>query len=523
MPRGAVVENQEHADLPAVIPDDLADGDVVKTLTEQRVRYDFSVVVTRVELSVEKKVVVDADGERYVVAGSTTQYGPPRYSVTWNALATLTVLTGQFALPLNRLATMFSTPDKEFTAGGFGRMMHYVAERFVPVYLALAKQLADSAILAGDDTSCRVLEVSSYFADLKAGQTAKEEQPPWASYRTPSAAVQSFKRCEAAQTARLRRREEGDRDAKRTSAETPSLAVIVGREFTFESPRRNGEGAKEAMHTTVVSGRGVADDPTSVIVLYRSHLGGFGNLLESLLTRRNPDLREVIVQGDLSTTNLVTSAELLSRFNVRLVGCAAHARRPFAINHDDDPERCDLMLHLFTGLAIHEDVLNHVGRNRENVLAVRGNDSRKLWGDILEFGKHMSEIWSKGTKLGTGARYIVNHIDALTAYLDDPRLDAWNNQRERLLRTEKLIEASSLFRRSLEGRFVLDVVRTVTQTAVAADVPVHEYVVWVLRASEEEVAAHPDRFTPHAWAKAKRDAKAPTAPPTASPSDRART
>ena len=57
-----------------------------------------------------------------------------------------------------------------------------------------------------------------------------------------------------------------------------------------------------------------------------------------------------------------------------------------------------------------------------------------------------------------------------------------------------------MFRRSLEGRFVLDVVRTVLQTAVAAGVPVHEYLVSVLRASDDEIRMHPNRFTPRAWA-----------------------
>lgn len=69
-----------------------------------------------------------------------------------------------------------------------------------------------------------------------------------------------------------------------------------------------------------------------------------------------------------------------------------------------------------------------------------------------------------------------------------------------MLRTEKLIEGSSMFRKSLEGRFVLDVVRTILQTAVAAEVPVHEYLVSVLCTPEAEVKQHPERFTPHAWA-----------------------
>jgi len=504
MPSGAVVTIEEFEDLLAELPEDLANAKVVKTLNEKRVRYDFSVTVSRIELDVEKKVVVKPNGERAVVTASTAAWGPPRYSVTWSALATLAVLVGQFALPLNRLATMFSTFGKRFTAGGLGRMLHYVAQRLVPIYLELAAKLADSSILAGDDTSCRVLEVASHFAASKAaGDSAQREKkkPPWADYRTPAVAEQSVKRCEELRQARMRRREEGDREVRRTPDEEPSLGMLIGRVLDFESPRQDGQGAKQSLQTTVLSGRSIAFDPRSLIVLYRSHLGGCGNLLESILHSRSPGAREVTLQADLSTTNLVSDPELLARFNFRLTGCSAHARRPFALYEHEDPVYCGHMLHLFKGLAIHEQRLDVHGRNRKNVLAVRQAESRRLWVEIKELSTKMEAKWSKATKLGVGARYILKHYDKLTAYLDDPHLEATNNLRERMLRTEKLIEGSSMFRRSLEGRFALDVVRTVMQTAVAAGVPVHEYLVSVLRADAEEIATHPERFTPCAWAK----------------------
>ena len=113
----------------------------------------------------------------------------------------------------------------------------------------------------------------------------------------------------------------------------------------------------------------------------------------------------------------------------------------------------------------------------------------------------MAERWTKATPLGTAARYILKHYERLTAYLDNPRLEATNNLRERLLRTEKLIEKSSMFRKSIEGRAVLDILRTILQTAVAAGVPPHEYLVDVLKASPADIEAHPERYTPAAWAK----------------------
>ena len=500
MPGGAVVTTEEFEDLVAELPADLAGGTVVKTLNEKRIRYDFSVAVSRIELDVEKKVVVKPDGERSVVVASTAAFGPPRYSVTWSALATLAVLVGQFALPLNRLATMFSTFGKRFTAGGLGRMLHYVAKRLVPIYLELAEQLADSSILSGDDTSCRVLEVASHFSAAKAPRGSAQKKPPWEDYRTRTAAEQSVGRCEELRRARLQRREAGDREAKFTPDEEPSLGLLIGRVLDFESPRQDGQGGKQSLNTTVLSGRSIDADPRSLIVFYRSHLGGCGNLLDSILRRRSPSAREVTLQADLSTTNLVSDPELLARFNFRLTGCSAHARRPFALYEHEDPVYCGHMLHLFKGLAIHEQRLDVHGRNRQNVLAVRQAESRRMWGKIRDLATKLEAKWSKATKLGTGARYILKHYDKLTAYLDDPHLEPTNNLRERMLRTEKLIEGSSMFRRSLEGRFALDVIRTVMQTAVAAGVPVHEYLVSVLRADADEIATHPERFTPHAWA-----------------------
>jgi hypothetical protein len=357
-----------------------------------------------------------------------------------------------------------------------------------------------------------VLEVAAYLKHANPQGRKKptpKPQPPWDAYRSPAAAEASIQACRQSKEQREHQQADGARDVKRTKDEEPSLGMLIGRVLEFESPRQDGTGQKQSLNTTVLTGRSVADDPCSLIVFYRSHLGGLGNLLESILHRRNPTARNVIVQSDLSTTNLVKDEVLLSRFNLKPIGCSAHARRPFAVYEQEDPVYCPFMLHLFTGIAMQEQLLDEHGRNRENVLAVRNIDSRELWEEIKELATTMTATWSKGTKLGTAARYILNHYDKLTAYLDDPRLQPTNNQQERMLRTEKLIEGSSMFRLSLEGRFVLDIIRTILQTAVAARIPVQDYLVDVLRADPDEIEKHPERFTPRAWG-ARREAEQPS-------------
>lgn len=471
----ATVEDTLSLPAPA---DDTLPGKVIDTVVDERERFDFSFTLRRITVQVEKKVIVDADGERRIVSASTASLGPPRYSVTWDFLAHMTILVAQYALPMNRLGTLLSTDDKRFTAGSLSRMLRYVAERFVPVYLTLFDQLADSRNLSGDDTSCRVTEVSRFFARRDREPDQPQGNPSWHDYRNVEAADKLYK--------------QGDR----------SLAVVLAREFGFEHARRNGNGAKKALHATTISGRSDSDDPRSLIVFYRSHLGGFGNLLEALLQRRDPTHSKLTVQSDLATVNLVTDKELLRRFLIRIVGCASHARRPFALYEHEDPDSCGLMLEMFKGLFIHEKGLSLVGRNYENVIAVRTVDGRELWLQIKDLAATMSERWSRETKLGEGARYITRNFDKLTAYLDDPRLDITNNFSERMLRMEKLIEGSALFRTSIEGRCALDILRTVLQTAVAARAPLQPYLLSVLHASPEDVQNEPERFTPRAWASA---------------------
>lgn len=463
-----VTTREETLTLPAPY-DEQRDGKILDTVVEERERFDFSFTVRRVTVELEKKVVEGGDGERRIVSPSTASLGPPRYTVTWDFLANMAVLVVQYAMPMNRLATLLSTDAKRFSAGALARMLRYVAQRFAPIYLSLLDALADADILCGDDTSCRVIEVNRHFIEADGGD------PPWLAYRTAEAA--------------RRQREHGD----------TSLAATLAAELGFEFERRTGDGAKKALHTTTVSGRSDAADPRSLIVLYRSHLGGFGNLLETLLCKRSPKDKKLTIQSDLATVNLVADKELLRRFDIRYVGCASHARRPFALYEGEDPISCSAMLHMFKGLFIHEHGLNVFGRNHDNVLAIRGVDSRAQWQEIKELAEEMSTRWSRETKLGEGARYITRNFDKLTAYLDDPRLELTNNFSERMLRLEKLIEASSLFRTTLEGRFALDVMRTVLQTAVAARAPLQEYILSVLRASPDEVAAEPARFTPREW------------------------
>lgn len=454
-----------------VTKEQIASRKVLDRTTEKRSRFDVSLEVTQHELEIEKVIVKNPDGERTIISASTAAYGPSGYSVTWNFLSTISILVSQYALPLNRIAGMLSSGQKTFSSSMMSKYYCYVATRLAPIYLHLFHELARSDLLAGDDTSSRVTEVNRYYKNLDK-DPEKIKPPPWIAYQ------------------------DIEKAKKTLSVDEQCTEALLAAQLGFQSKHKNQKTDKRAFNTTVISGRSDPQDPRSSILFYRSHFGSYGNLLSIILKRRNPTLKKLWIQADMSTTNLLGPEEEDLGFDISYAACASHARRPFALYRDDDPDNCDYMLHLFHGIYIYEDGLDLYGRNTENVTAVRKHDSLKMYEEILELAQNMQKRWSPKTELGKACAYIIRHYDKLTAYTEQLRLSPDNNFSERALRLEKMIQSASLFRTSLKGRFALDIHRTVIQTAIMARVKPNEYLQWVLKKPDAEIKANPQMFTP---------------------------
>ena len=474
--RGGAVNIERRSEVAQVSDDRLAGAEVVQRLFDQRTRHDFAVTRTIVTIDVEKVVMKTGDGTTTIASASVDHIGPAKMDVTWGFLANMAVMVASYAVPFNRLGTMLSDPDKRFTAASLSRKFQYIAKRLVPIYLQLFKDLSKTDVVAGDDTTPVNLEINRYKKDIA---NEADTSPPWLKYTTSEAAEASFKQ---------------DKDS--------GLGVLIARDLGFQSNRKDGNGAKTLLQTSVISGRGNPDDPRSSIVFYRSHIGSFGNLLTLLLKKRERKHKKIVVQSDLATTNPVTDPQLVDKFKITYAGCTSHARRPFALHEDDDPELTSAILHAFQGLYIYEKGLDLHGRNRENVLAVRRADSRQMWDDIKDYANLIAQKWPKTSELGEAARYIIRNFTKLTAYIENPRISISNDFSERMLRMENLIQSNAYFRRSLEGRFALDVIRTILQTATAAHVAPIDYLIHVMKTPSADLEKNPSAFTPFAYQEA---------------------
>jgi hypothetical protein len=416
-------------------------------------RVDLKLVVTETEYQVE--TVTDPETGKSVRA-SMADVGPENFQMTWGAIANLIKLHVGFAIPINRLVLIIGQP--EFSSSKICRILHYVAMNLMFVYLYLAEELADSATLSGDDTSTKVIDVS--------------EQKP------------------------------------------ESLAHEIDERLGFVSKRADGTSDKKALNVSLLVGK-PQPDPRSTIRFFRTHVGSVGNLLSRLLEWRSPKAGRLIFQGDLSSANL-PSPELRKRFELALAGCGAHARRPFWRFRTDDPSLCFYMLRGFLMLTQIEHRIDAIGRTRANVLKLRSRYARWIWiamknrcvaavtGDVPSPGTYPKgitpNIWPPGTDLYAAAQYVINHFGELTLYLDHPVLEYTNNGRERALRIEKCMLSGSKFRKTRNGRAVLDILRTINATCTAAQIDITDYLRYVFK-HLDELHDHPERYTPYAVAR----------------------
>lgn len=430
-------------------------------------RVNLEVIVTNIDVRVES--LTDPETGRHVRA-NLDHIGPAGFQLTWKAIANLIKMVVGFAIPINRVAMMLGS--KHFTPTKIYRAMEYAARMLLPIYLHLAEALGDAPLLSGDDSPTRVL----YTAD-------PPPRPPKATEKT----------------------------------NPPPIHKLLDAELGWTQPLASGHGEKTRLNVSLIMGKLDASDARSTVAFFRSHFGSVGNVLTKMLEHRKPSAGGVTIQGDLLPANM-PSHEIRAKHQVSLVGCGAHARRPFWRYRADDEDLCYFMLNCFLSLSNVERMIDERGRTWDTTLKLRGKYGRWLWEAIRNRAlaamtgtpptrtcmpaMHGLEPtrWPPDSKLYKACQYIVKNYDALTAYLRDPRLEFTNNRRERGLRAEKSMLVSSKFRKTRNGRAVMDILRTINATCTMARIDLTDYLVQVY-AARHDLADHPHRHTPFALAK----------------------
>lgn len=361
---------------------------------------------------------------------------------------------------MSRLEIMLN--GDPFSRQNLNRILGEVARKFVPIYMHLFEEMSEVGLLMADDTHTRVHEVN-------------------------------------------RARKKGDLKSLDTHDESPNLqkkkkrmvwdALRAHLPWQYQKANRIDEDKEQHLTSCI---HGYLKSAGHRVVIYRSHMGSAGNLLDVLLKNRRSG-KEVTILADLSSSNLVRDKHVLGKVKITYAGCAAHARRPFFKYAMRDPHNCLEILDYFTYLfRLEKDFQCQPSKVLLQARQDPEKGSQFAWNRIIEICEEFVLKYSSTNPLGKGARYVLRHKDALTLHLTRTDLPISNNLTERLVRFERLNERNTYGCKTLEGRARMDVLRTVLTTAEFAKVDINMYLMKILISPEKDVENHPEKYTPAA-------------------------
>lgn len=444
---------------------------------DERTRYGLSLLLTTLILRVETQTCKETG---YSETAKVTE-GPEGYQATWQAIAQVTIFTAGMLIPINRLAeSLRGRTSHYFTAPTIYKLTRYAARALFPIYRQLFMELSTCDVLSGDDTNSRVLEMRTDIADL-----SSEERE-----------------------ARLKALEAS---LAQTNPQRRNILLEAEEFLGAQVNKKNSDGKKKAVQCSVVIGR--KDGAKGAIVFYNTERKSLGDVLSRILKIRaqNAELRTspIRLQSDGLSANKPHG--IPEDLPIRYAGCAAHARRPFH-RMKDDPDEV-IAYYSYAMLLRFMKIFNFDTDARpqgvEALMRSRDEEQRPLWNEIRTLALEIVSEFAPKSPFGTAGQYILNHFDSLTLYLDDPLLRPDNNRSERALRNEKLMQASSGFRKSRLGRLQWDVLRSILATCSSLRVNELEYLDYCLR-NQEDVLKHPEAYTPRAYLERMKTAPPPS-------------
>lgn len=430
------------------------DGGFVRTFTSHEY---IDLQVTQTVCRAEVETVVDQRTGKQVTA--TPPEVPAGFKYTYQTIVNFVIFHVGHQIPMTRLATMFSGGTQTFTKSLIYRFHMFVAQAFLPVFLAMSKELFKKARhIQCDDTNVKV----------------------------PKAKVDSF----------ISSIDETGNDKARAN-QAHEIVKTVHRELGLIGTYQNKKEPtpKKKMNLTVITGLLNEDNPQSRITIKLTHFGGAGDLVGRLLKfRDHKKEKELYITSDLASSNN-PQGPTVKKFKIHQVGCSSHARRAFWRYRELDDESYGV-LRGFSALAELEDHLD--GASPEKITAWRRRFGRRIWTFITSSCQRIQKTWPKETVLYEAAEYILSNEYFLTRYLKQWFLEPNNNRSERYLRPEKLMLSCSKFRDSFNGRIVYDVISSVMTSCTTNNIPFTPYAIDLLK-NRDRVAIAPELWTPIAW------------------------
>jgi len=228
-----------------------------------------------------------------------------------------------------------------------------------------------------------------------------------------------------------------------------------------------------------------------LICLYYSGRSHAGENLAALLKQREADQEPPLVMSDALSRNEVGEG-LVIRCH-----CLAHGRRQFSDIEELFPTECRVVLDVLKQVFDHDEEARDEQMSPQARLAYHQEYSQPLMDELKDWLDHQLEerLVEDNSSLGKAIRYMQDHWDTLTRFLQIEGAPLDNNLVERALKLFIRQRKNSLFYKSEHSAYIASVLTSLIATCIYAGVNVIDYLV-ALQEHRAEVFAEPSAWLP---------------------------
>jgi len=260
-----------------------------------------------------------------------------------------------------------------------------------------------------------------------------------------------------------------------------------------EKPCRNSDKTRlrTGVYTSGVIATIATETDTHSIVLFETNIGHAGEFIDSILTNRDKLAGTPIIMSDALPSNKPSVREA----TVSL--CNSHARRQFVdvINHF--PDEVEHVLTRYGEIWTNDHKTRDLALTATERLAYHAAHSQPIMEEIKEWGEtHLNnETIEANSGLGKAITYFNKHYVGLSRFctLEGCKLD--NNRIEAMLKIIVRDRKNAMFKKTLAGASIGDVITAMIATASEAGINVFEYFTH-LQQHKDEVKHAPEQYLP---------------------------
>lgn len=200
-------------------------------------------------------------------------------------------------------------------------------------------------------------------------------------------------------------------------------------------------------------------------------------------------------QGYLQTDGYGGYKGIVGRLGNTAVGCWAHARRKYVAvvkMFPQKPGKAAEIVGVIQGLYKIEEEIREQSLHPEGVRKIRQEKAKPILETLKKQLQGLKLMVPPKNPLGQAIGYTLNNWEALTAYLEDGRLDIDNNVAERAIRPFAIGRKNWLFMGNPQGAKAASIIYSLIETAKANGLEPYKYLRHVL---ETIPSLQADKFT----------------------------